>query len=478
MRPNRSLFPRPSEFSMPEETTFDLVVLGGGPGGYVAAIRAAQLGMKTACVEKEDALGGTCLRVGCIPSKALLDSSELYDQVRHKAEGHGIRVSELSVDVAAMLRRKDEVVTGLTRGVAGLFKKNKIEWVRGFARLASPETVEVEGSGGKRTLRAKTILLATGSVPVELPFLKFDQERIIDSTGALSIPQVPEHLVVVGGGVIGLELGSVWLRLGAKVTVLEAMPSILPGMDAEIVKQADRIFRKQGFDVRTGTTVTGAERKGNRVTVSVEGGEPLEADYVLVAVGRRAYTEGMGFEEAGVRLERGVIQVDERYHTGVGGVYAIGDAIGGRMLAHKAEEEGIAAVENAAGKHGHVNYDAVANVVYTWPEIASVGMTEEEAKAAGREYRVGKFPFMANGRAKAMGETDGLVKVIADAKTDRLLGLHILGPRASDLIAEAALAMEFHASAEDIARTVHAHPTLPEAVKEAALGVDGRTIHI
>jgi dihydrolipoamide dehydrogenase len=461
-----------------DSTTYDLIVLGGGPGGYVGAIRAAQLGMRVACVEKEDALGGTCLRVGCIPSKALLDSSELYDQIRHKAGSHGFQVAEVGIDVAAMLKRKDEVVTGLTRGVAGLFRKNKVEWVRGFGRLAGPDRVEVEAADGKRTLQASNVLLATGSVPVELPFLKFDHERIIDSTGALSIPEVPGHLVVVGGGVIGLELGSVWLRLGARVTVLEAMPGILPGMDAEIVKQADRIFRKQGFDIRTGAKVTGAERRGEKVVVSVEGAEPLEADYLLVSVGRRAYTEGMGFEEAGIRLQRGVIQVDGRYHTGVGNVYAIGDAIGGRMLAHKAEEEGIAAVENMAGKHGHVNYAAVANVVYTWPEIASVGVTEEEAKAAGTEYRVGKFPWLANGRAKAMGEADGMVKILADAKTDRLLGVHILGPRASDLIAEAALAMEFEGSAEDIARSVHAHPTLPEAVKEAAMAVAGRAIHI
>src|SRR5918997_1252047 len=359
---------------MADNEQFDLIVLGGGPGGYVAAIRAAQLGMQVACVEKESALGGTCLRVGCIPSKALLDSSELYDQIRHNASKHGLDVGDVSVDVGRMLKRKDEVVTQLTKGVEGLFKKNKVTWARGFGRLAGTDRVEVEGSEGKRTLQAKNIILASGSVPVELPFLKFDHERIIDSTGALSIPEVPGHLVVVGGGVIGLELGSVWLRLGDKVIV------------------------------------------------SIEGQEPLEADYLLVAVGRRAYTEGMGLEEAGVRLERGVIQVDERFHTGVGNVYAIGDAIGGRMLAHKAEEEGVAAVEFAAGKHGHVNYDAVANVVYTWPEIASVGMTEEEAKAAGREYRIGKFPFQANGRARAMGETDGMVKVIADAGTDRLLG--------------------------------------------------------
>jgi dihydrolipoamide dehydrogenase len=463
---------------MADNGSYDLVVLGGGPGGYVGAIRAAQLGMKVACVEKESALGGTCLRVGCIPSKALLDSSELYDQIRHKAEMHGIGVTDLAIDVGAMLKRKDGVVSQLTKGIEGLFKKNKIDWIRGFGRLAGADSVEVRDADGTRTVRAKNILIASGSVPIELPFLKFDGERIIDSTGALSIPQVPEHLVVVGGGVIGLELGSVWLRLGAKVTVLEMLPTILPGMDAEIVKQMDRILKKQGFDIRTKTKVTGAQRTGDRVSVTVEGAGAIEADYVLVAVGRRAYTDGMGFEDAGIPMERGVVQVDERYHTGVGNIYAIGDAIGGRMLAHKAEEEGIAAVEYMAGNHGHVNYDAVANVVYTWPEIASVGATEEELKQRGVEYRVGKFPWQANGRAKAMGEVDGFVKILADPKTDRLLGIHILGPRASDLIAEAALAIEFEGSAEDIARCVHAHPTLPEAVKEAAMAVAGRAIHI
>lgn len=463
---------------MPDQDIFDLVVLGGGPGGYVAAIRGAQLGMRVACVEKESALGGTCLRVGCIPSKALLDSSELFDQIRHKTEAHGIATGEVSIDVAAMMKRKEGVVQSLTQGVAGLFKKNKIEWVKGFGRLAAPDRVEVQGADGNtRALPAKQVLLATGSVPVELPFLPFDGERIVDSTGALSFPEVPEHLVVVGGGYIGLELGSVWLRLGTRVTIVEAMPTLLPLMDAELVRNVDRIMRKQGFEIRTGTRVTGAEIRGDRVQVQIEGGEPIEADQVLVAVGRKSYTQGMGFEEAGIRLERGVIQTDRRYHTGVGNVYAIGDAIGGKMLAHKAEEEGIAAVENMAGKHGHVNYDAVAGVVYTWPEVASVGLSEEEARERG-EIRIGRFPFTANGRARAMGETDGFVKVIADARTDRLLGLHILGPRASDMIAEAALAIEFQASAEDIARTVHAHPTLPEAVKEAALGVDGRMIHL
>ncbi len=463
---------------MADNGQFDLIVLGAGPGGYVAAIRAAQYGMKVACVEKEDALGGTCLRVGCIPSKALLDSSELYDQITHKAATHGFLVDGVTIDVGAMLKRKDEVVTSITRGVAGLFRKNRIESVRGFGRLTGTDTVEVESSEGKRTLRAPKVLLAPGSEPVELPFLKFDHERIIDSTGALSIPEVPGRLVVIGGGVIGLELGSVWRRLGANVTVLEAMPTILPGMDAEVVKQATRILGKQGFEIRTGTRVTGATRDGDKVTVTVEGSDPIEADYVLVAVGRRAYTAGMGLEEAGVKLDRGVIQVDGRYHTGVGEIYAVGDAIGGKMLAHKAEEEGIAAVDNMAGKHGHVNYEAVAGVVYTWPEIASVGKTEEELKQAGVAYRAGKFPWQANGRARAMGETDGFVKILADEGTDRILGVHIIGPRASDLIAEAALAIEFEGSAEDIARSVHAHPTLPEAMKEAALAVDGRAIHI
>ncbi|MGH7458672.1 MAG: dihydrolipoyl dehydrogenase [Longimicrobiaceae bacterium] len=457
--------------------TFDLIVLGGGPGGYVAAIRAAQLGMKVSCVEKEPALGGTCLRVGCIPSKALLDSTELYHQLREKAAVHGISSGDISIDVAAMMERKDGVVDQLTRGVAGLFKKNKIEWVKGFGQLNSADTVEVESGESGRTLKGKNVLLATGSVPVELPFLKFDGKKVVDSTGALSLERVPEQLVVIGGGYIGLELGSVWLRLGSRVTVLEMLDTIMPGMDAEVVKETAKVLKKQGFEIRTGTKVTGADSKGKRVKVEVEGGDPISADVVLVAVGRRAYTEGMGFEEAGIRLEHGFIQVDDRYRTGVANVYAIGDAIGGKMLAHKAEEEGVAAVENMAGGRGRVNYDAIPGVVYTWPEAASVGLTEEEARERGR-VKVGRFPFAANGRAKAMGEADGFVKVIADAESDRLLGLHILGPRASDLIAEAALAVEFEASAEDIALSVHAHPTLPEAVKEAALAAHGRVIHL
>jgi len=466
------------------DKSYDVVVIGGGPAGYPAAIRAAQLGLSAVCIDdwkNEEGVrlfGGTCLNVGCIPSKALLESTELYHRAETEFAVHGISVSSLGLDVAKMQSRKRDIVKQLTMGIDALFKAAGVVGIKGRGKLLAGNRVEVTTDEGVQTIAGKHVVLATGSIPIELPIAKFDGKRIVDSTGALAFPEVPKHLVVVGGGVIGLELGSVWLRLGAKVTVLEMAPTILPGMDAEIVRQADRIFRKQGFEIRTGTRVTGAEREGDVVTVSVEGSEPIEADYVLVSVGRRAYTQGMGYEEAGIPMDRGVIRVDERYHTGVGSVYAIGDAIGGRMLAHKAEEEGVAAVENIAGKHGHVKYDAVANVVYTWPEIASVGMTEEEAKADGREYRVGKFPFSANGRARAMAETDGLVKVIADAKTDRLLGLHILGPRASDLIAEAALAIEFESSAEDIARSVHAHPTLPEAVKEAALAAGGRAIHI
>lgn len=464
---------------MAESEQFDLIVLGGGPGGYVAAIRAAQLGMKVACVEKENALGGACLRVGCIPSKALLDSSELYVQMRDHAEKHGFDMADLRVDVARMLRRKDEVVVGLTKGLEGLFRKNKITWVRGFGRLAGTDRVEVDVDGNlTQTLQSRNILLATGSVPAELPFLKFDNERVIDSTGALSIPHVPNHLAVVGGGVIGLELGSVWLRLGARVTILEATSSILPEMDRELARHADRILRKQGFDIRTSARVVNGVRHGDRVIISMEGAEPIEADYVLVSVGRRACTQGMGFEENGISIERDLIKVDGRYHTGVENIYAIGDAIGGRMLAHKAEEEGIAAVEFIAGNHGHVNYDTVANIVYTWPEIASVGASEEELQARGIGYKAGRFPWIANGRARAMGESDGFVKLLADAVTDRVLGVHILGPRASDLIAEAALAIQLNGTAEDVARTVHAHPSLPEGLKEAALAANRRALHI
>jgi len=462
------------------EQEYDLIIVGGGPGGYTAAIRAAQLGMKTACVEKERTLGGVCLNIGCIPSKALLDSTELLLRIQTSAEKLGVNVSGAEGDLPTILRRKERIVTTLTKGIEYLFRKNGVEWLRGSGRLLDPNRIEVQdGDGNARRITAKNVLLATGSVPIPFPGVPFDEQRVLSSTGALSLSAVPNHLMIIGAGPIGLELGSVWLRLGAKVTVLELMPAILPGLDEEVVKTADRILRKQGFDFRTGVRVEGIEKQDNGVVVKVEGSEPLSGDHVLVAIGRRPYTEGLGAAEVGVQFgPKGTIIVDERYYTGVGGVYAIGDAIGGMMLAHKAEEEGVAAVENIAGKVGHVNYNALPGVVYTSPEIASVGKTEGQLRSEGREIRVGRFPFSANSRARTLDETDGFVKVIADAQTDRLLGLHIIGPHASDLIAEAALAMEFEASAEDIGVSVHAHPTLPEVVKEAALNVLGRSINI
>jgi dihydrolipoamide dehydrogenase len=464
----------------PTQTSYDLAIIGGGPGGYVAAIRAAQLGFHTACIERSPALGGTCLNVGCIPSKALLDSSHLLVEIRRKAAEHGIRVGDVSVDVAAMMRRKEGVVAGLTRGVEHLFRKNGVEWIHGTGRLLDPDRIEVtDGDGNPRTVAAARIILATGSAPIPFPGVPFDEDRILSSTGALSLPEVPGHLVVIGGGVIGLELGSVWLRLGARVTVLELAPTILPDLDSDLVQAAERLFRKQGFEIRTGVRVSKVEATGSVVRITLEGGEMIEGDRVMVAIGRRSYTEGLGAAELGVRVnDRGAIQVDDQYHTGIGDVYAIGDAIGGRFLAHEAQEEGTAAVERAYGKPGHVDYNAVAACVYTWPEIATVGMTEEGAREAGWQVRVGKFPFFANGRARCMDETDGFVKLVADAQTNRLLGVHILGPRASDLIAEASLAMEFEAAADDLAVAVHAHPTLPEALKEAALDSLGRAIHI
>jgi dihydrolipoyl dehydrogenase len=456
---------------------FDLVVIGAGPGGYVAAIRAAQLGMKVACVEKEPALGGTCLNVGCIPSKALLDSSEVYWQARRGLAVHGVKASGVELDLPAMMVRKDKVVRGLTQGVAGLFKKNKIEWVRGTARLAGAGRVAV----GERTLDTRRILIATGSEPTPLRGLAFDGERIVTSTEALALPRVPERLLVIGAGAVGLELGSVWSRLGAQVTVVEFMDAIVPTMDRGMGTQLRRALERQGVAFRLETSATHAERteRGVRVTLEARGQRTEEeADVVLVAIGRRPYLGGLGATEIGVALdERGRVRVNERFETSVPGVFAIGDAIPGPMLAHKAEEEGIAAVELMAGVAGHVNYDAIPSVVYTAPELASVGLSEEDAARRGVAVAVGAFPFMANGRARCLGETDGGVKVLADAKTDRIVGLHILGPRASDLIAEAAIAVEFGASAEDIARSVHAHPTLPEAIKEAALAAGKRAIH-
>jgi dihydrolipoamide dehydrogenase len=461
---------------------FDLVVIGAGPGGYVAAIRAAQLGMRVACVDKDPSLGGTCLNVGCIPSKALLDSSEIYRQAQRTFATHGIKASGLELDLAAMMARKDRVVRGLTQGVAGLFKKNKVTPVTGTARIATAGRVAVRGTDGEQTLDAARILIASGSAPAALRDIPFDGERVVGSTEALALPRVPGRLLVVGAGAIGLELGSVWSRLGAQVTVVEFLDRVVPMMDRGMGEQLRRVLERQGLQFRLQTAATRAERHGDfmRVTLTSDGkSDEVEADVVLVAIGRRPYSDGLGAREAGVAFDAtGRITVTERYETSVPGIFAIGDVIPGPMLAHKAEEEGIAAVESMAGQAGHVNYDAIPNVVYTWPELASVGASEDEAKARGIEVKIGTFPFMANGRARCMNETDGTVKILADAKTDRVVGVHILGPRASDLIAEATLAIEFGASAEDVARTTHAHPTLPEAVKEAALAVAKRAIHI
>jgi dihydrolipoamide dehydrogenase len=452
---------------------YDLVVIGAGPGGYIAALRAAQLGLKVACVDRWPTLGGTCLNIGCIPSKALLDSSELYYLARHRFGRHGIQTGDVGLDLAQMLRRKDEVVKGLTGGVAFLFKK-KVTAVQGLASLAGAGRVVVKGDRGRTTeLEATAILLATGSEPAALPSLPFDGTHIVSSTEALSFDKLPEHLIVVGGGYIGLELGSVWSRLGAKVTVLEFLPRILPASDQELATTLQRLLTRQGLAFHLETKVTGAATQGGQVVVEAESqgaNVTFQGDKVLVAVGRRPYTAGLGLEQAGVAVDArtGRIQVDEAYQTNVEGVYAIGDVIAGPMLAHKASEEGIAVVERLAGGRPHVNYGTIPSVIYTAPELASVGQTEEQLKAAGTQYRAGKFPFSANARARCLDETDGLVKVLAEARTDRVLGVHILGPRASDLIAEAVMAMEFGASAEDIARTCHAHPTLSEAVGEAA----------
>ena len=463
---------------------YDVVVIGAGPGGYVAAIRAAQLGMKVACVEKRASLGGTCLNIGCIPSKALLDSSELYHLAKTRFARHGIQVGDVGLDLPAMLARKDRVVQELTDGVRFLFKKNKIEPVFGTARLASPTAVAVRlNAGGERTLEAGHILLATGSAPIPLPGVPFDGKTIVGSTEALAFDRVPGHLVVVGGGYIGLELGSVWNRLGAKVTVIEFLPRIVPLADLEVGGLLTKSLVKQGLELHLETKVTGAEVRGDRVSLTAEakGGGRLtfDCDRVLVGIGRRAYTEGLGLDELGVKSDprTGKVAVDNQFRTDVPTISAIGELIDGPMLAHKAEDEGVAWAELLAGKAGHVNYDTIPGVIYTWPEMASVGITEEQAKERGLDYRVGKFPFVANGRAKAMDETEGLVKVIADAKTDRVLGVHIIGPRASDMIAEAVTTMEFAGSAEDIARICHAHPTLSEVEREAALAVDRRAIH-
>ncbi|CAO3351293.1 dihydrolipoyl dehydrogenase [Azospirillum palustre] len=463
------------------ESTFDVVVIGGGPGGYVCAIRAAQLGFKVACVEKRGTLGGTCLNVGCIPSKALLAASEKFEEAAHGLAKFGIKVGGVELDLPGMQAHKDKVVKDNVTGIEFLFKKNKIAWLKGAGKITAANTVEVEGVG---TITAsKAIVIATGSDVTPLPGIAIDEKRVVSSTGALSLPEVPKHLVVIGGGVIGLELGSVWGRLGAKVTVVEYLDRVLPTMDNELSKQAQRIFAKQGMDFKLSTKVTGASVTGTGVTLTVEpaaGGaaQTIEADTVLVAIGRRPYTEGLGLEAVGVELERGRVKIDGHFQTNVPGIYAIGDVVEGPMLAHKAEEEGVALAEQLAGQKSHVNHDLVPGVVYTWPEVAAVGKTEEQLKAAGVAYKSGKFPFTANGRARAGGNTDGFVKILSDAATDQVLGVHMIGPNVSEMIGELVLAMEFSASAEDVARTCHAHPTLSEAVKEAALAVDGRPLHI
>lgn len=459
---------------------FDLVVIGAGPGGYECAIKAAQLGLKVACVEKRDRLGGTCLNVGCIPSKAMLHASELFHEAGANFADMGIEVSKPKLNLKQMLAFKDEAIDGNTKGIEFLFKKNKIEWVKGEGQIEGPGKVKV----GDRTLEAKNIVIATGSDVAKLPGVEIDEKTVVSSTGALELGKVPGKLLVVGGGVIGLELGSVWGRLGAEVTVVEFLDNILPGMDGEVVKNFTRTLKKQGFTLKLGTKVTKVEKQKSGLKVTVEpakGGdaEELDADIVLVAIGRVAYTEGLGLDKVGIATDkRGRIEVDASLKTSADGIYAIGDCIAGPMLAHKAMEEGVALAERLAGHYGAVNYDVIPGVVYTSPEVASVGKTEEQLKEAGIEYNSGKFPFTANGRAKANKTTEGFVKILADKKTDRVLGVHIIGVNAGEMIAEAAIAMELSASSEDIARMCFAHPTMSEAVKEAALAVTGAPIHM
>jgi dihydrolipoamide dehydrogenase len=463
---------------------FDIVIIGGGPGGYVAAIRAAQLGMSVACVEKGARLGGTCLNIGCIPSKALLQSSEKFTETAHALAAHGVKVGSVELDLPTMLARKDKVVSDLTKGIEGLFKKNKVAWIKGAGKITAPGAVAVTLADGTiQELAAKHIVIATGSESIPLPGIEIDEQRIVTSTGALSLNPVPKHLVVVGGGYIGLELGSVWRRLGSAVTVVEYLDRITPTMDGETGKQLQRLLQRQGFVFKLSTKVAGVAKTESGVTLTLEpaaGGpaEMLEADVVLLSIGRRPFTEGLGLTEAGVALdERQRVKVDAHFATNIPGIYAIGDVIAGPMLAHKAEEEGVVLVEQLAGQKPHVNYDAIPAVIYTHPEVASVGKTEEELKAAGIAYKAGRFPFLANSRARANGDTDGFVKILADATTDRVLGVHIIGPDAGTMIAEAVLGMEYGASSEDIGRTCHAHPTLSEAVKEAALAVTGLPIN-
>lgn len=469
-----------------QETAFDFVMIGSGPGGYTGVIRAAQLGLKCAIIEKSPTLGGTCLNVGCIPSKALLESSEHFSMATHgDFENHGLKITGIELDLAKMMGRKDKIVKDLTGGVAFLMKKNKVTVFNGTGSITSANAITITGKDGAKTqITAKNIVIATGSTPIELPFAKTDGKQIITSTEALELPKVPKHLIVIGGGVIGLELGSVWLRLGSKVTVIEYAPMIAGATDQQSAKLLHRILGKQGMEFMLNTGVTGVEKSANSVTVKFEAksasGEDkkagsIEGDIVLMSVGRRAYTDGLGLESVGLERDKaGRILVDKHLRTKVPNIYAIGDVITGPMLAHKAEDEGVAVAEFIVTGHGHVNYETVPSIIYTWPELASVGYSEEQLKEKGIEYKAGAFPFSANGRAKALGSTDGQVKILADAKTDRVLGVHIVGPRAGDLLAEAVVAMEFGGSSEDIGRSFHSHPTLSEVMREAALAVDKR----
>ncbi|KAJ3702150.1 hypothetical protein LUZ61_005855 [Rhynchospora tenuis] len=463
----------------------DVVVIGGGPGGYVAAIKASQLGLKTTCIEKRGTLGGTCLNVGCIPSKALLHSSHMYHEAKHSFGNHGVKFASLEVDLDAMMKQKEKAVAGLTRGIEGLFKKNKVNYVKGFGKFTSPSEVSVETlDGSTTTVKGKHIIIATGSDVKSLPGITIDEKKIVSSTGALSLTEIPKRLVVIGAGYIGLEMGSVWGRLGSEVTVVEFAPDIVPTMDAEVRKQFQRMLEKQKMKFMLKTKVVGVDTSGDGVKLTLEpsaGGEQqtLEADVVLVSAGRTPYTSNLGLDTIGVETDKvGRILVDHKFKTNVNGVYAIGDVIPGPMLAHKAEEDGVACVEYIAGKEGHVDYDLVPGVVYTHPEVASVGKTEEQVKALGVSYRVGKFPFMANSRAKAIDDAEGLVKILAEKETDKILGVHIMAPNAGELIHEAVLALQYGASSEDIARTCHAHPTMSEAVKEAAMATYDKPIHM
>jgi len=466
---------------------YDLIVIGGGPGGYVGAIRAAQLGLKTAVVESRGKLGGTCLNVGCIPSKALLQSSHHFEVAEKEFAHHGIQASGLKLDLKTMLGRKDKVVEDLTNGIEFLMKKNKIDYIVGFGEITAVGEVTVKPAqkgARKQVLKTDNIMIATGSEVAPLPGIEIDEQLIVSSTGALSLSKVPKTLAVIGAGVIGLELGSVWRRLGAEVTVIEFLDTVLPGMDGEVSKNMGRILKKQGMELKLKTKVTGAKKTKTNVTLTMEprdGGkaETLKADVVLVAIGRRPFTDKLGLDKVGVTVDqRGFIPVDEDYQTNIEGIYAVGDVIGGAMLAHKAEEEGSVCAEIIAGQTGHIDYNAIPGIVYTHPEVASVGKTEEQLKAAGIEYTVGKFPFSVNSRARANADSDGFVKILADKKTDALLGCHIIGPSAGDLIQEIVVAMELSGSAEDVARISHGHPGLPEAVKEAALSAGGRALHI